>query len=117
MVGYRTSMGGCVSLLLVGLATLHGGAGAADPFVTAGGRQVALPAMEFLTCAEMRQVLRAIDETGYRGFGPEPIDPADSQLFDYENRLSGLYYETCVHGAVRQGRPPDAFARGYALTQ
>ena len=82
-------------------------------FVTARGITVRTPPVQSLDCAQMRGVLDAIDDSGYRGRGPEPVDTADRGLLDYENRLSGRYYETCVQKPARAEALGTAFARGY----
>lgn len=82
-------------------------------FVTARGVTVRTPPVQSLDCAQMRGVLEAIDDSGYRGRGPEPVNSADRDLLDYENRLSGRYYETCVQKPARAEPLGTAFARGY----
>lgn len=117
MVDMRLCPGTVLAAALAGAMVLAGAPVRAEVFVTARGARVMLPAIGSLDCVEMRNVLVAIDGTGYRGTGPEPLDPADRRLLEYENRLSSRYYQTCVHGSVRAGSPPDVFARGYAFTE
>lgn len=82
-------------------------------FVTAKGVKVETPPVPSLDCEGMRRVLEAIDSSGYRGARPESVDPRDRDLLDYENRVSGLYYQTCVHPAIRTQPLFNAFNRGY----
>lgn len=82
-------------------------------FLTARGVPVRTPSVQSLDCAAMRRVLDAIDDSGYRDGSPDPLDPADRALLDYENRLSGRYYETCVRKPARAEPLAPAFARGY----
>jgi hypothetical protein len=107
------------ALAVIGLLALAGGpavppATADDPdFVTAKGVTVATPPVPSLDCEGMRRVLDAIDSSGYRGARPESVDPRDRGLLDYENRLSGVYYQRCVHPAIRAQPLFNAFNRGY----
>lgn len=115
MVDMRLCSGKALALAIAGMMVLSGTAVRAEIFVTAKGARVLLPAIATLNCSEMRSVLVAIDAIGYRGTDPEPFDDADRHLLDYENRLSSLYYQTCVHGSMRARSRPDVFARGYAF--
>lgn len=117
MVDVRLCPGRVLAMAIAGVMVLAGAAARAEIFVTATGQRVMLPAISTLDCRQMRNVLVAIDATGYRGSGPEPFDPADRRLLDYENRLSSLYYQNCVHRSVRAGSPPNAFAGGYAFSE
>lgn len=65
-------------------------------FMTSDGAVVATPPPQSLDCRGKRRVLDAIDATGYRGTGPEPKNPADRGLLDYENALSQAYYAECL---------------------
>jgi hypothetical protein len=104
----------CVGVLglLAGLAAKPAAADDTD-FVTAKGVTVATPPVPSLDCDGMRRVLDAIDSSGYRGARPESVDPRDRDLLDYENRLSGVYYQRCVHPAIRAQPLFNAFNRGY----
>ena len=102
-------------MLIGAVATWLGDVGvvSADVFVTARGARVDLPAIADLSCAQMRDVLDAIDSTGYRGPSPKPEDPADMPLLAYEHRLSDRYFSHCLHSRVMQSRPEEAFRNGY----
>jgi hypothetical protein len=78
-------------------------------FRTAAGVEVPTPALAGLDCAEMRRVLAALDASGYRGASPQPIDMADIALLEYENRLSAVFYQTCVEEPALAARPETAF--------
>lgn len=98
--------------LLAGPAAMPVAADDTD-FVTAKGVKIATPPVPSLDCEGMRRVLAAIDSSGYRGPRPESVDPRDQSLLDYENRLSGVYYQRCVHPAIRAQPLFNAFNRGY----
>ena len=80
---------------------------------TAQGVAVAIPAIGDLDCLHMRSVLEAIDMSGYRGVQPEPHDPADSVLLEYENRLSAHFYATCVRALTNSLHSSTAFTHGF----
>lgn len=87
-------------------------AAAAGTFITASGMKVPMPDIPSLDCAEMLDVLAAIDASGYRGAARRPHDEADAPLLDYENRLARTHFQRCV--SVNGGAAAEsAFARGY----
>lgn len=74
-------------------------------FTLSTGVVIQLPPVEALDCVAKREMLDAIDRTGYRRGGPIPNDAADMTLLDYENRVSRSYYLECVRGEVLRRRP------------
>jgi hypothetical protein len=87
-------------------------AAAAGTFITASGVKVPMPEIVSLNCAEMEDVLAAIDASGYRGAARRPHDEADAPLLEYENRLARTHFQRCA--SLKSGPASEsAFARGY----
>ena len=109
----------CLTLAVVlsGAAVLAGAAASAqtsaDHHLTAGGVALDLPAITALDCADMRAKLDEIDATGYRDGSPLPKSEADMALLDYENGLSGAYFERCVRSGARSAAPESVFVQGF----
>jgi hypothetical protein len=61
----------------------------------------------------MAEVLRLIDQSGYRG--PEPLPPQhpDYRIFEYEHRLSAAYYYSCILAGHLLEDPAPAFVQGF----
>lgn len=126
--GMRRGLAGGSWLLTAGLALGLGPAAAADPGAPGGvrggldaapralasnGAIVLMPDIAGLGCAEMAEVLRLIDESRYRQARPLPHGHPDRPIFDYEHRLAGAYYFSCIMGAYRLDDPAPAFAHGF----
>ncbi len=96
-------------LVGVALAAALAPGALADPltgqqFTTATGHQLDLPPIDDLDCAEMRALLKRIDNTNYRGLSPQPGSAADMPLFKYENALAAAHYRACARQP--DGAPP-----------
>ena len=103
--------------LALALWTPAAAASAGERHVTADGVTLRTPAVESIGCAEMRDVLDAIDASGYRDGVPKPRSEADMSLLAYENRLSRAFYARCVApdaGAAAAAR--GAFEGGFTET-
>jgi hypothetical protein len=74
-------------------------------FETARGRRVETPPVEGLDCPALAEVLRAIDDTGYRK-GKRPLDRADAPLLAYEHAVAESFFARCA----RRAPPPPATA-------
>ncbi|MFN3615938.1 MAG: hypothetical protein ACK4WC_15445 [Rubrimonas sp.] len=101
-------------LFLCAVIGAAGAAAAADEwFVTSGGVRVHMPPVAELNCAQMLDVLVAIDGSGYRGVASVPGDAADAKLLAYENRVSRRYYADCVNAPGSLHGADGAFAYGF----
>lgn len=81
--------------------------------LAANGAVVAMPRIAGLSCREMAETLRLIDESGYRGPVPVPQGHPDRPIFEYEDRLAATYYRDCIMAGHRLESPTPAFARGF----
>lgn len=105
----------CAAWLMIAVFALWRGGALADDgwVVTANGVRVPTPPIFALDCRGMRDVLDAIDASGYRGTHPTPEEPADMGLFDYENRLSRVFFTSCMRVEPSAGAVEAPFARGF----
>jgi|GEM_PF-2370756 len=82
--------------VLLGVLAVPLAALAAEEFVTAKGRTVAMPDIDSMTCREIEETLIAIDSTRYRENAPVNPDPADDTLYAYEQDLAEALFRVCV---------------------
>lgn len=100
-------------LLICAAAAAGTPAAAEEWFTTSRGVQVHMPPVAELSCAQMLDVLVAIDGSGYRGVASAPGDAADARLLAYENRVSRRYYADCVNAPGSLYGADGAFAYGF----
>lgn len=83
---------------------------AAEDFVTAKGKTVAMPEIAEMTCEQIENTLAKIDLTRYRENAPVNPDPADDALFAYEQDLAQALFKVCVverQSSLRGDIPPQ----------
>lgn len=76
--------------------------------MNANGFTFAATPAEGLSCDDISAVLSGLDESGYRA-GPNPADPDDMAVLDYETALSVEYFTRCTLAKADTG----AFASGF----
>lgn len=84
----------------------------AEEFVTSAGAHIRLEAVERMPCGQLRDKLQEIDQTGYRGLRPAPLDERDLRLLNYETQVSMRYYSGCADRRL-QLDASDALRRGF----
>ncbi|MGM0583478.1 MAG: hypothetical protein ACQEUZ_02350 [Pseudomonadota bacterium] len=83
-----------------------------EEFVTSAGVHIWLEAVERMPCGQLRAKLQEIDETGYRGLRPAPVNERDLRLLTYETQVSMRYYSGCAYRRL-QIDASDALRRGF----
>ena len=88
-----------------------GSSAAIDTLMTSNGHRIPQYDVARLDCAEISEVLRLIDATGYRG--PEPLSPSDKDydVFLWEDQLAREMWRRC--GTEGFGRWKDVFPEGF----
>lgn len=82
-------------------------------FVTSGGVKIEMPAVDRMSCEDLRSKLDQIDASGYRGMHPQPPDPHDKPLFDYETRVSNALYGRCTEKVMGPAQRSNVFRQGF----
>ena len=113
----RTGRAPLAALVALGLAAGAGaqtaGTSAAPRALASNGAVVVMPEIAGLDCAAMSQVLRRIDLSNYRGLDPIPEGHPDRPIFEYEDRLTGRIYFSCILGGHQLEDPGAAFSHGF----
>ena len=112
-----TGTGPLVVLVALGLAagarTQTVDMSTAPRALASNGAVVVMPEIAGLDCAAMDQVLRRIDLSNYRGADPVPEGHPDRPIFEYEDRLTGRIYFSCILGGHQLEDPGAAFSHGF----
>lgn len=70
---------------------------AAQSFTTSTGHNLQMQDVRSMDCGAMQATIDRIDATGYRT-GPQPRNPSDGPLYNYEMRLAEERYQRCLRG-------------------
>jgi hypothetical protein len=97
-----------VAIALAGGLLLPGGI-----FVTSGGVEIEMPAVDQMSCSALKAKLDQIDASGYRGLQPAPPNPHDKPLFEYETRVSSALYGKCPDRNLGPAQRSEVFRQGF----
>jgi len=103
----------CAMALLTTVGAAREARAESGQVVLARGDVVETPEIGALDCGTMRQVLREIDATNYRGIAPVAEGDPDYALFVYEDRLAAALYRRCTLAESRRLDPSRVFTASF----
>lgn len=78
------------------------------------GALIPAPEVETLDCKGIRRVLKAIDDSGYRGTNTLAEGHPDMPIFIYEDKLTVAQFERCSGDDGLPSSPTPAFSGAFA---
>ncbi|MEM9145206.1 MAG: hypothetical protein AAGC57_03340 [Pseudomonadota bacterium] len=80
---------------------------------TVAGVTIEMPELAALDCDGIRQVLRNLDRSNYRGLGVLEVGHPDHPVFVYEDALARAHFFDCILRAYPQAGAETVLLRGF----